>query len=62
MKVNNSNLLALEIKCLSFLGWIITKNEKGKIKVATCGEDESNSNIYDKTRGNSLPNHELFKD
>ncbi|KAG5889602.1 hypothetical protein JTB14_024023 [Gonioctena quinquepunctata] len=29
-------------------GWIITKNEKGKVKIATCQEDESN--IYEKSR------------
>lgn len=32
-----------------FPGWIITKNEKGKVKIATCEENESN--IYEKTRG-----------
>nr|CAI5838060.1 unnamed protein product [Callosobruchus analis] len=29
-------------------GWIITKNQKGKVKLAACSEDESN--IYEKTR------------
>lgn len=32
-----------------FPGWIITKHEKGKIKVAECKEDESN--VYEKSRG-----------
>ncbi|CAH1959454.1 unnamed protein product [Acanthoscelides obtectus] len=29
-------------------GWIITKNQKGKVKLAACSEDESN--IYEKSR------------
>nr|CAH7737927.1 unnamed protein product [Callosobruchus chinensis] len=31
-----------------FSGWIITKNQKGKVKLAACSEDESN--IYEKSR------------
>lgn len=36
---------------VSLPGWIITKNENGKVKIAVCEENETN--IYEKTRGNS---------